>query len=575
MKMIELGGGDNPHTDSQCNVDYRKSEKVNFTIDFDKDPAPWPIQSDEWEVVYSRFCIEHVSWRNVPRFVGECFRILRPGGKVIIIAPNTEAQMQFILSKPEFDGDEGSMLFGDQNYVGNFHAAAFSPRSITKLFQTAGFENIVIKPYGIEGKTPTDMILEAIKPIQVPADDLIVVGKIEAATPEYPVYTGPNTATITSEQRAKLFDRRYFNGKAYSPYCWDFPWHFVTARNVLARKPESVLELGCGRGYVLKRLEDAGIPCRGADISTHANMTTVASTNRIVDLCLDGQWVVDDAHFDLCVSMSLLENIPEELLPHLVAEMQRTCKRGLHGINFEASAGDDTRATVRPWKWWRERLPAEHEILSTAQLERNMPIPSDYVNGDGKVKLHVGSSLTMFHHGWTNIDVIDAEQFAKTYNYNFVRHDVRLGLPEYKTGSVDLIFSAHFLEHLAYREGLAFLRECRRVLKPDGAMRIVVPDALALMTAYKSEGGFNLSQYDEINEGCANAKEPAAKLWSLLHEGHQACYDQEMLMSVLDDSGFVPLPSSFRMAANAQIKRETQEMSYGLSLFMDATPRTA
>lgn len=570
MKMIELGGGETPNSACQVNVDVRKSDKVHFVVDFDKDPAPWPIQSDEWDAVYSRFCIEHVSWRNVPRFIGECFRICKPGGKVIIIAPNTEAQMQYIMSKPEWDGDEGSMLYGDLNYSENGHKAAFSPRSITKLFQAAGFENIIIKPYGIEGKTPTDMVLEADKPILPPVDDLIVIGKIEAAAPEYPVYTGPNTAAITSEQRAKLFDRKYFNGKAYSPYCWDFPWHEVTARNVLARKPESVLEFGCGRGYVVKRIDDAGVPCGGIDISTHANMTGVASTVQM-DLCKT-PWVIDCTDYDLAFSLSFLEHVPEELLPHLVAEMQRTCKRGLHGINFEASAGDDARCTVRPWKWWRERLPVEHEILSTAQLERNMPIPSDYLNGDGKIKLHVGCAMTMFHHGWINMDVIDAVEFAKTYNYNFMRHDARIGLPEYKTGTADLIFSSHFLEHLTYREGLAFLRECRRVLKPDGAMRIVVPDARKLMDMH-FDG--RMAEYDEINDGCANAPTSAGKLWSLLHEGHQACYDQETLMAMLDESGFVPTLSSFRCGSNAQMRRETQEMSYYLSLFMDASPRTA
>lgn len=572
MKMIELGGGENPHPDSQVNVDVRKSAKVHFTVDFDKDPAPWPIQSDEWEVCYSRFTIEHVSWRNVQKFVGECYRIIKPGGKVIIISPDTEAQMRYILSKPEFDGDEGSMLFGTLDYPENSHKAAFSPRSITKLFQAAGFENIIIKPYGVEGKTPTDMVLEADKPLQAPEDDLIVVGKIEQAAPEYPAYAGPNTAALTSEQRAKLFDRKYFNGKAYSPFCWDFPWHEVSARNVLARKPESVLELGTGRGYVLKRLDDAGIKCYGLDISTHALMTRVAGCMDMppIDACLG--WPLLPDRYDLCFSMSFLEHVPEELLSGVVAEMQRTCKRGLHGINFEASAGDDTRCTVRPWKWWRERLPAEHEIMSTAQLERNMPIPSDYLNGDGKIKLHVGCAMTMFHHGWTNIDVIDAVEFAKQYNYNFVRHDVRMGLPEYKTGTVDLLMHSHFLEHLTYRESLAFLRECRRVLKPDGAMRIVVPCAKKLMEMHFAG---RMSEYDEINEGCANAPTSAGKLWSLLHEGHQACYDQETLMAMLDDAGFVPTLSSFRSGANAQIRRETQEMSYDLSLFMDATPRTA
>jgi SAM-dependent methyltransferase len=40
---------------------------------------------------------------------------------------------------------------------------------------------------------------------------------------------------------------------------------------------------------------------------------------------------------------------------------------------------------------------------------------------------------------------------------------------------------SHFLEHLTYSEGLAFLKEVRRVLRHDGIVRIAVPDAALLI----------------------------------------------------------------------------------------------
>lgn len=66
-----------------------------------------------------------------------------------------------------------------------------------------------------------------------------------------------------------------------------------------------------------------------------------------------------------------------------------------------------------------------------------------------------------------------------------LRHDLSKGLP-YPDRAVDRVFSEHFLEHLSQAQGLAFLRECRRVLKPGGVMRIAMPDLDELVRRYSS-----------------------------------------------------------------------------------------
>jgi len=55
------------------------------------------------------------------------------------------------------------------------------------------------------------------------------------------------------------------------------------------------------------------------------------------------------------------------------------------------------------------------------------------------------------------------------------RWDIRRGLP-FKDSSVDFIYTSHFLEHITRQEALKILRECFRVLKPRGRIRVVVPD---------------------------------------------------------------------------------------------------
>jgi len=61
--------------------------------------------------------------------------------------------------------------------------------------------------------------------------------------------------------------------------------------------------------------------------------------------------------------------------------------------------------------------------------------------------------------------------------------DCRKGLP-FKPGSVDFIYTSHFLEHLKRFEAEHVLKECLRVLKTPGVLRIVLPDLKKISAKY-------------------------------------------------------------------------------------------
>lgn len=73
---------------------------------------------------------------------------------------------------------------------------------------------------------------------------------------------------------------------------------------------------------------------------------------------------------------------------------------------------------------------------------------------------------------------------SEVYNYDeylkklktgkIIYHDLRRNIP-YKSGIVPNVYSSHFFEHLTKEDALSLLRECFRVLKPGGVMRIAVP----------------------------------------------------------------------------------------------------
>lgn len=77
--------------------------------------------------------------------------------------------------------------------------------------------------------------------------------------------------------------------------------------------------------------------------------------------------------------------------------------------------------------------------------------------------------------GWTNYD---AQALP-----GVIAHDLRQRLP-HPDKSAHYIISEHFIEHLTKQEQVAFLKECRRVLRPDGVMRISCPDLTTIARDY-------------------------------------------------------------------------------------------
>lgn len=61
--------------------------------------------------------------------------------------------------------------------------------------------------------------------------------------------------------------------------------------------------------------------------------------------------------------------------------------------------------------------------------------------------------------------------------------DCRKKLP-FKDKTVDFIYTSHFLEHLPRYQAIKLLKECRRVLREDGILRVSVPDVKILTEKY-------------------------------------------------------------------------------------------
>ena len=96
-------------------------------------------------------------------------------------------------------------------------------------------------------------------------------------------------------------------------------------------------------------------------------------------------------------------------------------------------------------------------------------------SSNGPTHLHLGCG-PKYLSGFVNID-------GNLFNKIDLWLDVRNGLP-FPANSVDSIYSTHMFEHFYPDELNRLLRECRRVLKPGGGVRLIVPNLESAIQAY-------------------------------------------------------------------------------------------
>jgi SAM-dependent methyltransferase len=80
------------------------------------------------------------------------------------------------------------------------------------------------------------------------------------------------------------------------------------------------------------------------------------------------------------------------------------------------------------------------------------------------------------NNSWVNLDIVSKDKYVKKIN-------LLKKLP-FNNETVDAIYCAHFLEHVPVHKVTDFLKECFRILKKDGVLRLVLPDFESLSKEY-------------------------------------------------------------------------------------------
>jgi predicted SAM-dependent methyltransferase len=170
------------------------------------------------------------------------------------------------------------------------------------------------------------------------------------------------------------------------------------------------------------------------------------------------------------------------------------------------------------------------------------------------VKLHLGCGPHIFPD-WINYDIEPGP--------GGVRVDLRKRLP-LDDASVDFAFSEHFLEHVSRADGVAFLREVARVLKPAGVLRLSTPSLAYVARKYLDASLISLP-------GVWEPKTPAQMLNGALREwGHEFVYDLPELFAVLGEAGFTKFESRDWRSSNHAPFRDREVRPYHHELILEA-----
>jgi predicted SAM-dependent methyltransferase len=116
--------------------------------------------------------------------------------------------------------------------------------------------------------------------------------------------------------------------------------------------------------------------------------------------------------------------------------------------------------------------------------------------------------------------------------------DLKKGLP-YPKECLSKIYSSHFFEHLTYNEGQTFLKECLRVLKPDGIFSICVPNARIYLDAYVKNQMLPENNYFGYTPAYnnTNSKIDYVNYIAYMDGHHKYMFDRENLINVLEKAG--------------------------------------
>lgn len=164
---------------------------------------------------------------------------------------------------------------------------------------------------------------------------------------------------------------------------------------------------------------------------------------------------------------------------------------------------------------------------------RQNELITSYLEKNNIRKLQIGAQSNSVD-GWLNVDI-------EPKSGEVVYMDA-IKLFPFEANTFDFIFTEHMIEHISFNEGDFMLRECFRVMKKGGKIRIVTPNLKFLIELYQESKTETQEDYLRFSQKYFKNQEP--ELDTLIINnffrdwGHQFIHDEKSLRYLLEKAGF-------------------------------------
>lgn len=140
LLKLNLGCGHVPF-DGYVNVDSRELPGVDVVAE----ALDLPFESGEVDEIISSHLVEHFSAHILEAVVLPYWHsLLKPGGELVTVAPDGAAMLAGVQSGEMTFEDFREVLFGGQDYEGDFHFNLLTPATYSAALVKAGFADIEV-----------------------------------------------------------------------------------------------------------------------------------------------------------------------------------------------------------------------------------------------------------------------------------------------------------------------------------------------------------------------------------------------------------------------------------------------
>ena len=162
--------------------------------------------------------------------------------------------------------------------------------------------------------------------------------------------------------------------------------------------------------------------------------------------------------------------------------------------------------------------------------------PKHWINFDSSLRVWVDK-----------MPLLQLARYKRRFPSWVKRRDLTKRLP-FSDGSVHLIYSSHFIEHITHSQAESLLRECKRILIPGGRIRIMTPNLRFSVENYIARRESTLLKRDAADYfmrwlGVFEDEVEVSRFVQLIRNIqrknlHQWLYDENSLRALMEKCGF-------------------------------------